>query len=289
MEGVVTIRAVPQTMRPPSNYALVDPNQRLPLLQVTLKRPPGAITVAGDWHRLKVWMWGVWCDRASDQVQLQDKIRVVAGLLEPDPDAQPGEYGFRLVLPPRGAEAEAAVHITGPRHPGMTFEATITEDGFVSSRVAASASLAPGAVPALVGQSRMRARDKAPRQYSYLPIRSLPERSSGAQGELHFFGVVCDYTLPCATNGTDLKSTLHLIDESCAAPGQQLVLNFFKAHPKPPGVGAVLRFHRVRADREVDGVRHAQAIVARGQSMTAWVVGDLGPGGEGAKSSEAVT
>ena len=293
-EGVVTLRAVPQTMRPPSSYALVDPNQRLPLLQVVLKRPPGAIVVAGDWRRLKVWMWGVWHDRANESIQKGDTVRVVAGLLEADPDAQPGEYGFRLVLPPRGAAADTSLHITGPRGPDHTFEATITEKGLSSSRTANAASLAPGAAagPAAAGQGKKRPRDKKAREYSYLQIRALPERSSAAQQDLCFFGVVSDYTLPCATLGTDMKSTLHLVDESCSAPGQQLVLNFFKAHPKPPGVGAVLRFHRVSAEGEVDGVRHAKAIHARGQTLTHWVVGDLGEdgeGGEGAKSSEAVT
>ena len=290
-EGVVTLRAVPQTMRPPSSYALVDPNQQLPLLQVVLKRPPGAIVVAGDWQRLKVWMWGVWHDRANESIQKGDTVRVVAGLLEADPDAQPGEYGFRLVLPPRGAAADTSLHITRSDH---TFEATITEKGFASSRPANSASLAPGAAagPAAAGQGKKRARDKKAREYSYSQIRALPERSSAAQQDLCFFGVVSDYTLPCATLGTDMKSTLHLVDETCSAPGQQLVLNFFKAHPKPPGVGAVLRFHRVSAEGEVDGVRHAKAIHARGQTLTHWVVGDLsedGESGEGAKSSEAVT
>ena len=289
-EGVVTLRAVPQMMRPPSSYALVDPNQKLSLLQIVIKRPPGAFMVAGEWTRLKVWMWGVWHDRASESIQKGDTVRVVGGLLETDPDAQPGEYGFRLVLPPRGAAADTSLHITGPRGPDHTFEATITEKGFFSN----SASVAPGAAaaPAPAGQGKKRARDKKAREYSYQPIRALPERSSAAQQDLCFFGVVSDYTLPCATLGTDMKSTLHLVDETCAAPGQQLVLNFFKAHPKPPGVGAVLRFHRVSAEGEVDGVRHAKAIHARGQTLTHWVVGDLGEGGEGgegAKSSEAAT
>eukprot|EP00964_Phaeocystis_antarctica_P127881 scaffold91587_cov60-Phaeocystis_antarctica.AAC.1 len=297
-EGVVTLRGVPgQMARPPSSYALVDPNQRLPLLQVVLKRPPGAIVVAGDWQRLKVWMWGVWHDRANEQIQKGDTVRIVAGLLEADPDAQPGEYGFRLVLPPRGAAEDTSLHITGPRGPDHTSEATITERRLATSRTANSASLlAPSAAaagPAAAGQGKKRARDnKKAREYSYLQIRALPERSSAAQQDLCFFGVVSDYTLPCATLGTDMKSTLHLVDETCSAPGQQLVLNFFKAHPKPPGVGAVLRFHRVSAEGEVDGVRHAKAIHARGQTLTHWVVGDLGEGGEGgegAKSSEAVT
>ena len=297
-EGVVTLRGVPgQMARPPSSYALVDPNQRLPLLQVVLKRPPGAIVVAGDWQRLKVWMWGVWHDRANEQIQKGDTVRIVAGLLEADPDAQPGEYGFRLVLPPRGAAEDTSLHITGPRGPDHTSEATITERRLATSRTANSASLlalgAAAAGPAAAGQGKKRARDnKKAREYSYLQIRALPERSSAAQQDLCFFGVVSDYTLPCATLGTDMKSTLHLVDETCSAPGQQLVLNFFKAHPKPPGVGAVLRFHRVSAEGEVDGVRHAKAIHARGQTLTHWVVGDLGEGGEGgegAKSSEAVT
>ena len=127
-EGVVTLRAVPQMMRPPSSYALVDPNQKLSLLQIVIKRPPGAFMVAGEWTRLKVWMWGVWHDRASESIQKGDTVRVVGGLLETDPDAQPGEYGFRLVLPPRGAAADTPLHITGPRGPDHTFEATITEN-----------------------------------------------------------------------------------------------------------------------------------------------------------------
>ena len=144
-EGVVTLRAVPQMMRPPSSYALVDPNQKLSLLQIVIKRPPGAFVVAGDWTRLKVWMWGVWHDRASESIQKGDTVRVVRGLLETDPDAQPGEYGSRLVLPPRGAAADTSLHITGPRGPDHTFEATITEKGLSCSRRANSACVAPGA------------------------------------------------------------------------------------------------------------------------------------------------
>ena len=96
--------------------------------------------------------------------------------------------------------------ITGPRGPDHTFEATITEKGLSSSRTANAASLAPGAAagPAAAGQGKKRPRDKKAREYSYLQIRALPERSSAAQQDLCFFGVVSDYTLPCVPAGQAL-------------------------------------------------------------------------------------
>ena len=267
-------------------------NVKLPLLQVVLKRPSGQAGPAGGgtWSRIKVNLWGVWCDRADDQIMQGDTLRVSGGMLETDPDAQPGDHSNRLVLPPRGAPNGAAVHVTGRRSPDHIFNANITEERLTANRMPANCADAAGQPVLACRENKKRSRG-AERQYSYAPIGWLP--AGPGASEVHIFGVVLDYTLPRATRGTDLKSTLELVDESCDDPGKRLVVNFWKAHPEPPGVGAVIRLHRVRPMSDhvcpisQKGVHQAEEMKAGARSMTAWVVGDLST--DGAKSSEDAT
>ena len=323
VEGQVKLRGIPHPHLPPPDCALVDPQKPLPLLQLTLCRPSmdGAAVPAGKWRKLKVWLWGVWSDRIYDLVEINDRVRIEGGTWEDDTEAEPGDHAERLALPPKGASIGATIFITGnrlegdqwkvrarttlvrshtPQHPNapavhrraQTLTAEVKEDGLSLSRPPAGSAAASGsgavnsdAAAAAAGGGKKRARAG---DYDYPPIRQLPLQGNGPPGSkgLHLFGVVLEYQLPRATSGSDMKSTLHLIDESCTAPGHELVVNFFKAHPEPPGVGAVVRLHRVEAKGAYDGIRQAQAKWAAGRSLTSWVFGDLRGGGQSNSNTE---
>lgn len=120
VEGQVKLRGLPHPHLPPPGCALVDPQKPLPLLQLTLCRSTvgGAAVPAGDWRKLKVWLWGVWSDRIFDLVEINDRVRIEGGTWEDDKEAEPGGHADRLALPPKGASIGAAIFITGSRLEG---------------------------------------------------------------------------------------------------------------------------------------------------------------------------
>lgn len=110
---------------------------------------------------------------------------------------------------------------------------------------------------------------------AYRTVHTVPE-PGGFEKEFHMFGVVIGYQLPQPTRGPDFKSVLYLVDESSQNGSDHVAINFFKAHPEVPGVGSVIRLHRLEPKARWDGVRQAQG-VSRGSGKklsTHWVVGD---------------
>ena len=275
VRGTVIQRSAVQRCAPPAHFVLCDPQTELTLLKLTLRAEDAAAT---GWRRARVWLWGVWCDRSADAVALGDVVTVRGAELERDEAAAPGDCGWSAFLPPRGASAGASVEVASAAR-----VARITEDRITVEKRAAPPPAAAAAAAAAAPTSK-RARG-APDAYDYTRIARLREMAAGGGGgaggvaalapkEVHVHAVVLAYTLPRETRGEDMKSTITLVDESCDGRGDALVVNFFKAHPKPPGIGAVVRFHRLRVTRCFDGVLHAEATRARGQSLTSWVFGD---------------
>ena len=89
-------------------------------------------------------------------------------------------------------------------------------------------------------------------------------------------GMVIDYALPRPSRGTDLVTRLTIVDESCKDLSDARVLTFFKAQPVPPGVGTIVRLHRVVATGVHDGVKQLGEFKRNGDCVTQWVFGERG-------------
>ena len=273
VRGTVIQRSAVQRCAPPAHFVLCDPQTELTLLKLTLRAEDAAAT---GWRRARVWLWGVWCDRSADAVALGDVVTVRGAELERDEAAAPGDCGW-------APSCRRAARAPAPRSRSPPPRASRA-----SPRTASPLRSAPrpaGRRRRRRRRSDVEARARRAGAYDYTRIARLREMAAGGGGgaggvaalapkEVHVHAVVLAYTLPRETRGEDMKSTITLVDESCDGRGDALVVNFFKAHPKPPGVGAVVRFHRLRVTRCFDGVLHAEATRARGQSLTSWVFGD---------------
>ncbi len=117
VRGVVTARSVPTRRLPPAEFTLCDPTCELPLLVLTVDGSArDAGNAGGDGGdaqqrrpmRAKVWLWGLWCDRLAD-VKRGDTIAVYGAEIHEDDGAHAAGARWTLVLPPRGAAADAAV------------------------------------------------------------------------------------------------------------------------------------------------------------------------------------
>ena len=118
VRGVVTARSVPTRRLPPAEFTLCDPTCELPLLVLTVD---GSAHDAGNGGgdggdaqqrrpmRAKVWLWGLWCDRLADVIHRGDTIAVRGAEIHEDDAAHAAGARWTLVLPPRGAAADAAV------------------------------------------------------------------------------------------------------------------------------------------------------------------------------------
>jgi len=274
LEGYVAQRSPAGRRAPPADYVLCDPSAELPVVTLVLERRDAG-GGGPAWRRCKLVLWGFWCEKLAPSVALGCKVTVNGAEVEPAPDATDLESPWQLSLPPKGASPSARVVLVGEQRT-LTLGAT---GAFVSTANAAPAA-ADSTAPA-GGQGAKRPR-RATGQYAYSSVERL-RQASGSDGgdDWHCFGVVVEYQLPRATKGTDLRSVLHLVDESCASAGEYLALNCFKAHPHVPGVGAVVRLHRLKPSPPYDGVPQAHAVGAprgpRGGGATLrtqWVFGD---------------
>ena len=118
VRGVVTARSVPTRRLPPAEFTLCDPTCELPILVLTVD---GSAQDAGNGGsdggdaqqrrpmRAKVWLWGLWCDRLADVITRGDTIAVHGAEIHEDDGAHATGARWTLVLPPRGAAADAAV------------------------------------------------------------------------------------------------------------------------------------------------------------------------------------
>lgn len=189
---------------------------------------------------------------------------------------------WQLALPPRGAKTTASILVVC--RSGATAGSSIL---VTASGIKHCTPVAPAR--ALTDLKRPRA-DTASSSSSleYISIDAMSDaasadRSSRAYNSGNVFGVVVEYQLPRSTRTKDLRSVLHLADESCARTGQHLVVSFFKGHPHVPGVGAVVRLHRLSRSTPYAGVPQAMSSAA-----THWVFGD-GASSSANRSSTGVT
>jgi hypothetical protein len=123
--------------------------------------------------------------------------------------------------PPRAAAPPLAMAPAAA--PAAAFAAATAGNG--------SAAGAPGAgnncVPRPGGAAQPAAKRQKGPAYQYHRLGDLPDRTgvAGAPKEVHVFGVVLEYSLPCMTRGSDMKSVIQLVDESSAGPQDATVVN----------------------------------------------------------------
>jgi len=276
LTGVIVLRtALAQRAAPPS-YALCDPAATFPVLALTIERQQAAAGGrASDppnvpWQRCQLQLWGLWADRLAQSATPGCSITVVGAEVEASPGASGfGSAAWQLALPPLGANSSASVMLVSGSGANVGATTYVCAKG-VQYR---AAPMQHNAAPAAGGPDPKRPRANS---YDYLSVHDIsqPRRlGAGCAGSTpdaaNVFAVVLEYQLPRATRTRDLRSVLHLVDESCEATGRQLVVSFFKAHPHVPAVGSVVRLHRVKRGNEYQGVWQALAFAG-----TQWVVGD---------------
>ena len=258
---------------PPPSFLFADPTIPLPFLTVLLK-PVADPSSGSSVETVRVKLWGHWSDRLSEIIKRDVKLTLLGATVMHNPNAHVGER-TTLELPPSGAPAHASVHVDDGAHrtevtaggirkrplgPGPLRAPAPPLTMAPAAAPAAVPAAAPAAAPAVMGAgsgtagASGAANDSAARPgalaqpapkrqkgtaYNYHRLADLPDHTGvgGAPKEVHVFGVVLEYSLPCVTRGSDMKSVLHLVDESSAGPHDAIVVNFFKVHPTPPGVG----------------------------------------------------
>ena len=103
-QGCVTQRSATMIQLPPAHFIMADPTVALPVMQINIKEQ-----TQGGWPRtVRVWLWGVWCDRLSEIVHRGDHVRVVSAEAPPPVDDTSDSESV-LMLPPVGANPAAAV------------------------------------------------------------------------------------------------------------------------------------------------------------------------------------
>ena len=218
--GIVKQRSTPMRSLPPESFVLADPMVELPLMQLTLQLSSNS---AGNAHEtVRLQLWGFWCDRLCEIIQRNDTIRVCGITVEHTPGAQVGERTI-LRLAPEGAPQNAAVHVdSASRHTEVTRSGICNHSAAGASNTAEASARSHGSAGAAGGAGGgKKKRTRGGPEYTYSRLNELPVRTGGAPGEtkeVHLFGVVADYMLPRDTKGTDMKSTILLIDESCSSP-----------------------------------------------------------------------
>lgn len=281
--GLVAQRSSIERRTPPPIYALCDPGVAVPVLSVTLKRPKsgGAQAHASmpddvQWRRCRLLLWGLWADRLAELVQLDCTVVVTGAEVEGAPDAAVFGSSWQLSLPSLGAKGSASVVIID--RSGVQTEVTAAGIRRLSPGPALHApAFHPGGNTAAgdaSGGAKRQRRGKEPIAYEYSSIQGVCDASGQPARDMNFYGVVVEYQLPRRSRGTDMRSVVYVVDESCAGASPPLAVNFFKAHPQVPGVGSVVRFHRVRPSPAYEGKPQAQAI----ETSTQWVFGDLAAG-----------
>ena len=139
--------------------------------------------------------------------------------------------------------------------------------GGVGAAAGVGAAGGGGAPPGRAAGKRARGTE-----HSYTSLSALPlHRQQGGKPHYDLFGVVVEYRLPQATRGTDMRCSITVVDETCTSAADAHVATFFKAQPVPPGVGSVVRFHRIRPSGVYDGIRQLEATAQRGLCLTSWV------------------
>ena len=254
---MVKQRSYPEQKLPPADYGVCDTTVQLPCLLVKLEPlPPSRDKLPQCWRRCIISFWGLWSDRLGELVRLGDVLSIQKA--RDDADAAPPGLAYRLMMLPVGGDANASV---------------LVSSGSKVSEVRVSGILNICSLQ-FTPQLVVKRSCQALASYTYRTVRTMPE-PGGSEKAFHIFGVVIGYQLPQPTRGPDFKSVLYLVDESSEGSDDHLAVNFFKAHPELPGVGSVIRLHRIEPKAPWNGVRQAQSVSCRGgKSITHWVVGD---------------
>jgi hypothetical protein len=213
-------------------------------------------------------LWGFWADRLAEATR-GCLLTVVGAEVEPAESSSGFGASWQLALPPRGAKPTASILVVCRSGAAAGSSILVTASGIKHSTPADPAR-------AIADLKRPRAgTGSSTSSVEYLSIAEMSDPSStdrASRGRFDFgnvFGVVVEYSLPRTTRSKDLRSVLHLADESCVGTGQHLVASFFKGHPHVPGVGAVIRLHRLGRSSPYAGVPQAMSSLA-----TQWVFGD---------------
>ena len=296
--GEVILREQPTESLPPVGCLLADPDAKLPVLRITIR--------AGTGVRVRASFWGAWCDRLRGRINRGDRI-AVAGAEIDQTDGGPLGDSASIWMPPAGAQANAEVVITNERERCVVNARGIQSapravtntqgasganggggegghgaqapgTGGVGAAAGVGAAGGGGAPPGRAAGKRARGTE-----HSYTSLSALPlHRQQGGKPHYDLFGVVVEYRLPQATRGTDMRCSITVVDETCTSAADAHVATFFKAQPVPPGVGSVVRFHRIRPSGVYDGIRQLEATAQRGLCLTSWVYNNeesIGPPG----------
>lgn len=288
LTGVVVLRSALAHRIPPPSYILCEGNTPLPVITLTLERskdrevtpPTRAASTSGEpeWRRCHLLLWGLWADRLSE-VTRGSVLTVTGAEIEPSLATSSSSESWQLALPPRGAKEHACVTIS--QQPGSIEGSRILVTASGIKHILSNTS--PG-----VPMGNKRPRPNLPSVYEYVSVRQMGDPffrdtcAGKAAGSDHVFGVVIEYQLPRPTRKQDMRSVLHLADESSEANDQHLVVTFFKTHPHVPCIGSVIRLHRLKRSSPYAGVPQAM-----GSTATQWVIGD-GANKDANRSSKSI-
>lgn len=179
IRGVVTQRSLAQQELPPANFVLADPQTRLPVMRLQIRLHGG--------DRIRVVLWGLWCDRLSEIVRSGDDLCITGGCVTVDETQVPGER-THVTLPPAGASPKASVVVeNGSRRVEVTISSCIVKpkpsagnaSHHVPLQMRTTVAQSNGDGNGAAGNVSVRPtkRAKASRGYEYTTICQLPMRT----------------------------------------------------------------------------------------------------------------